>query len=61
MKEELESSHVVKDLGVLVDKKLDMSQQCVLAAWEVNCVLGYTRRGVAEGRGGWLSPSSLYS
>jgi len=44
----LESSSAERDLGLLVDDRLTMSQQCALVVKKANGILGFIRKSVAS-------------
>ena len=52
----LVSSPVEKGLGILVDEKLNKSQQCALSGWKAKSNLGSVRKVVAGREGKVIVP-----
>ncbi|PKU42711.1 rna-directed dna polymerase from mobile element jockey-like [Limosa lapponica baueri] len=46
--EGIESSPVEKNSGILVDEKLDMTQQCTLAAHKIDCIQSCIKSSMAS-------------
>ena len=55
LEELTESSPAKKDLGVQMDEKLDVSQQCALTAQKASSTKGCNSRGVMVGIEGTVS------
>ncbi|PKU42019.1 hypothetical protein llap_7677 [Limosa lapponica baueri] len=55
----VESTFEEKDLGVLVDNRMTMSQQCTLVAKKANDILGSVKKSVTSRSREVIPPSTL--